>query len=49
MGDFGYTHKSFGLKKFIKKWKVDHAYVHSGDKKVKLNKFEDLKPEDEKW
>lgn len=49
IGDFGYTFRSFGLKDFIKDWKIDQSYVYQGDKKVRLNSFEDLKPEDSKW
>ena len=49
MGDFGYTFKSFGLKEFLKDWKIDANLIHSGEKKAFLNTLEDLKPEDSEW
>lgn len=37
------------LKEFVKEWKLKPQFIHQGTKKVKLNPYEDLKPEDEKW
>lgn len=49
IGDFGYTFRTFGLKEFVKDWKIEQSYITAGEKKVRLNSFEDLNPEDAKW
>jgi len=35
--DFGYSHHSFGLKKFSETWNYEKKYITSGENKVKLN------------
>jgi hypothetical protein len=49
IGDVGYLHKSFGLKEFSKDWYFERKYITAGKNKVRLNRFEDLKSEDENW
>lgn len=36
IGDFGYTFRSFGLKEFIKDWKVEQNYITAGEKKSQI-------------
>ena len=48
-GEFGYTHRSFGLKEFSKEWGFERKYIYSGENKVRLNQYEDLKEVDKAW
>jgi ClpP class serine protease len=43
IGDIGYTHSSFGLKQFAEHWDYERKYIYSGQNKVRLNQYEDLK------
>ncbi|KAM3138971.1 hypothetical protein pb186bvf_008984 [Paramecium bursaria] len=49
LGDFGYSSRRQGYKQFIENLGIDFKYIHSGEQKVKLNNFEDLKEKDVKW
>ena len=49
IGEYGYTIKQFGLHKFIKNYSIEQENITSGKNKVRLDRFKELKPEDEKW
>ncbi len=48
LGDFGNIYRGFGLKEFSKDWNYEQTYITALERKVKLNQFQDLKPEDAK-
>ncbi|KAL4446070.1 hypothetical protein ABPG74_021609 [Tetrahymena malaccensis] len=49
LGDFGYSYQGFGYKGLLENYNVKAEFVHAGEKKVKLNPFQDLKQEDAQW
>lgn len=49
LGDLGYVWRKIWLTKFAQKYNIRQEFVTAGENKIKLNPFEDLKPQDEKW
>ncbi|CAD8159340.1 unnamed protein product [Paramecium octaurelia] len=49
IGDFGYVQRRLGYKQLMENLGIEHKFIHSGEKKVKLSPYDDLKEEDVKW
>ncbi|CAD8143905.1 unnamed protein product [Paramecium pentaurelia] len=49
IGDFGYVQRRLGYKQLMENLGIQHKFIHSGEKKVKLSPYDDLKEEDVKW
>ncbi|CAD8050267.1 unnamed protein product [Paramecium sonneborni] len=49
IGDFGYVQRRLGYKQIMENLGIEHKFIHSGEKKVKLSPYDDLKEEDIKW
>lgn len=49
IGDIGYTSSRFGYPELLKRLHLEQAFITSGEKKVKLNPYEEMKAEDKEW
>jgi len=49
IGDVGYVWSNLWFNRFANKYDIKQEFIYSPENKVKFNRFEEIKPESEKW